>query len=82
MPKEVIYDSQDANKAVELGWQHDPGTVQLGATNEMSPFKFPADSGMEGLPFNGWFVELDRAGINRLIGKLRRARDNAFGRDE
>lgn len=29
----------------------------------------------------GWWVELDRAGINALITVLRRARDAAFGKD-
>lgn len=31
---------------------------------------------MEG---NGWFADLDRAQINRLIQTLRKARDQAFG---
>lgn len=31
---------------------------------------------------NGFYVELDRGGINDLIRILRRARDQAFGRDE
>jgi hypothetical protein len=30
----------------------------------------------------GLFVDLDRAGINQAIRVLRRARDQAFGRDE
>jgi hypothetical protein len=32
--------------------------------------------------FDGWHTTLDRAGINKLIQVLRRARDQAFGRDE
>jgi hypothetical protein len=31
---------------------------------------------------NGWYVQLDRNEINRLIRVLRRARDQAFGHDE
>jgi len=31
---------------------------------------------------NGYYVDLDRESINRLIRNLRRARDQAFGRDE
>jgi hypothetical protein len=31
---------------------------------------------------DGMYVDLDRAGINKLIRNLRRARDQAFGRDE
>lgn len=30
----------------------------------------------------GFWVDLDRAGINAVIKNLRRARDQAFGRDE
>ena len=36
----------------------------------------------EGAQSHGWFCSLDRRGINDLIRKLRRARDQAFGRDE
>ena len=31
---------------------------------------------------DGWFVDLDRYGLNALIRNARRARDQAFGRDE
>lgn len=31
--------------------------------------------------FTGWYVDLDREGINRFIRLLRRARDNAYGAD-
>lgn len=31
---------------------------------------------------DGMYVDLDRQAINRLIRNLRRARDQAFGRDE
>jgi hypothetical protein len=33
-------------------------------------------------PDSGWYVDLDRAGCNRAIRALRRARDHAYGRDE
>ncbi len=37
----------------------------------------------EQIPFtNGMYVNLDRRGINELIRTLRRARDQAYGRDE
>lgn len=32
--------------------------------------------------FDGWHVDLDRRQVNELIRVLRRARDQAFGRDE
>lgn len=31
---------------------------------------------------DGYYVDLDRRAVNDLIRKLRRARDQAFGRDE
>lgn len=31
---------------------------------------------------HGWFAWLDRSAVNALIRNLRRARDQAFGRDE
>ena len=31
---------------------------------------------------HGWWVDLDRAGVNQLIKNLRRARNVAFGSDE
>jgi elongation factor P hydroxylase len=31
---------------------------------------------------DGFYVSMDRNGINKLIRNLRRARDQAFGRDE
>jgi hypothetical protein len=36
----------------------------------------------DGADSHGWFCDLDRRGINELIRHLRRARDQAFGRDE
>lgn len=30
----------------------------------------------------GWYIDLDRRGINELIRRLRQARDRAYGRDE
>lgn len=32
--------------------------------------------------WDGFFIDLDRRGMNHLIRNLRRARDQAFGRDE
>ena len=75
MPKEIIRCDQDeATVQAELGWGREAGYVQLGTTNwsiETNP----------GDPTRGWFVTLDRHGINRLIRALRKARDQAFGAD-
>lgn len=81
MPKEVIKDEANPDRAVEVGWQRDR-TVQIGATDEASPFTYPAGSSpTPGLPMQGFFATLDRAGCNRLIKAVRRARDGAFGAD-
>lgn len=37
---------------------------------------------LEVAPFSGFYVDLDRRGINELIRVLRRARDAAYGKDE
>lgn len=70
---------------VHVGWDRDK-YVQI-ATVEPRGAIAPWDRLQEkhviaggGTP--GWFVTLDREGINALIRNLRKARDSAFGRDE
>lgn len=63
------------NAFVELGWSKDAEHVQL-ATREGGDIDEAEDN-----PRHGWYVQLDRAGINRLIRALRDARDQAFGKD-
>lgn len=59
---------------VELGWSKEAEHVEL-ATKEGGDIDEP------GNPRHGWYVQMDRAGINRLIRALRDARDQAFGKD-
>lgn len=40
-----------------------------------------SETGISG-PYNSYWANLNRAGVNRLIRLLRKARDSAFGRDE
>ena len=73
MPKELIPSATrggcaDSSRA-QVGWSREAEYVQL-VTN---------DGGDENA---GQFVTLDRDGCNKLIRTLRRARDQAFGRDE
>lgn len=84
MPKTNINDCHIDGFRIELTWAtHSDitGHVQIGTTNENGPFRWPEDGDMGGLPFNGWFVTLDREGCNRAIRALRRARDAAYGTD-
>ncbi len=81
MPKEKIYDEASMYD-MEVGWSRD--NVQVGVTTR------------EGIPlveqlaqdiddpakFTGVWGTLDRAGCNRMIKMLRKARDEAFGKDE
>lgn len=69
MPREFVpaAASNDPSQ-VQIGWGKEAEYVQL-ATNDGEDHK-------------GKFVRLDRRGCNTLIRKLRRARDDAFGRDE
>ena len=54
--------------ALELSWGIE-SMVHIGSVNQVL------------IEERGWFVELDRESINRLIKSLRKARDQAFGED-
>ena len=93
MPKEVIHPSHPRvdgeSAAVPLVKWGEHGGVQLATINP--------EAGLEELkpnyddkgnplvddwhPIRGWYVDLDRHQINKLIKALRRARDKAYGRD-
>lgn len=67
---------------VDVRWNRDAGYVQI-VTKETDAFggrRVGEDPGVH--VTDGFYVDLDRAGINGLIRNLRRARDQAFGRDE
>lgn len=81
MPKEKIrskyFNSNDSiEPEVVVGWSKDASHVEIATTMEDGVILEPTPEG------NGWYVQLDRAGINRLIKTLRKARDDAYGRDE
>jgi hypothetical protein len=87
MPKEYVTSAFDLREAVDIngasivgapapfrvrvGWNRECGDVQIATVDEA-----------DGNDGSGFFVDLDRHGINSLIRILRRARDAAFGRDE
>lgn len=89
MPKEITADDVMEKWRTEVSWRaaHDgvEGHVQIATVNPDSIFEFPeTDTGrsyMAAEKFEGWKVTLSRAGINRLIHSLRKARDAAFGKD-
>ena len=79
MPKESVYDSspqltsdQPRTFQVDVLWGRENG-IQVATVDP---------DAMLGSPESGLFVDLDRGGVNELIRHLRRARDQAFGRDE
>jgi hypothetical protein len=71
MPKEITYGTDQT--VIETGWTRNLPGVQVGTVN-------PEAGGIHD-PSAGWFVSLDRQGVNRLIRTLRKARDQAFGPD-
>lgn len=82
MPKENIDDCVIKGFRAEVTWSP-AGHVQVASVNTASTLTLTGDEpGDEPEPFDGWRITLDRGGINRLIRSLRRARDQAFGRDE
>jgi len=86
MPKEMIPDrytgsdddavAEGSPTQVRVGWSKETGHVEVAT---VAPDHMVLEPTPEG---NGWFVQMDRAGLNRLIRALRTARDQAFGRDE
>ena len=91
MPKESVRGSEmiEADRdgrvvvgTVDVCWSRNDDTVQV-----VSKAVFRADGSRVSDSktvdvTDGLYVNLDRAGINALIRNLRRARDQAFGRDE
>lgn len=61
---------------LHVGWTKEHNHVEVAVINTDIKPEHPGDSRQ------GWFMQLDRAGCNRAIRALRRARDDAFGRDE
>jgi hypothetical protein len=94
MPKEVIVNDRDvfgpdssACSLLQVRWGRN-GFVEFGSRivhgadhSDYVPTKDerPGDAGK---PIRGHYMSLDRAQINDLIRNLRKARDQAFGRDE
>lgn len=74
MPKETIR-AGDSSVAIEVQWGRRT-FVQLGSINQAAADENP------GSEESGWFVDIDRATVNKLIRVLRRARDQAYGADE
>jgi hypothetical protein len=72
MPKENINCDTNENLRLEVQWV--PNCyVQLGTVDWT---RVPENAGTEGT-----YLTLDRAGVNRAIHTLRKARDAAFGKD-
>lgn len=88
MPKEHIYAENYGRELTDLStgkpvtpeyplvvveWAREKGFVQMvtGRCGEPSTMR----------DIEGWYLCLDREGINRLIRTLRKARDQAFGAD-
>lgn len=83
MPKEAIYDDAGTFDLM-VGWS--PGKyVQVGIeTHSGATLVDQLGCGADPVhpTFTGVWGTFDRAGLNRAIRMLRKARDEAFGRDE
>lgn len=83
MPKEVIvsdagFPDTDEVTLTEVRWSKDSEYVQLATVLADRSTHEPIERKVHG----GWYFSLDRIDINKLIKNLRRARDQAYGRDE
>lgn len=96
MPKERINCSTSDNSHAVVGWRPDPGDgsghAQLATLHTAEPVvtisgAVPANATTSAMSHTaqteptGWYVDLNREQINRLIRVLRRARDAAYGPD-
>lgn len=61
------------DSAVKVGWSKDAEHVEIAVVHHR-------DGAGDNDP-NCWHSQFDRAGLNRLIRTLRKARDDAFGAD-
>lgn len=81
MPKSAVYSKTDQDSKVEVSWARERDVQISVVTKKPDLIKALEESPpVEG--FNGFFLDLDRSGINGLIKMLRRARDDAYGKDE
>ena len=82
MPKELIFqrnehgDPDTTEPVVRVGWSKEAECVELATVHKDGIKLVPTPEG------NGWFVQLTRPEINRMIRVLRKARDQAYGPDE
>jgi hypothetical protein len=80
MPKEIVlsadplHDGEEVEGLVQVGWNVEAEYVQVAT--------FSRAMVTHETIWDGFYVSLNRDGINRLIRNLRRARDQAYGRDE
>jgi hypothetical protein len=81
MPSVKVHDrdrahDRDSDFSLKIGWSKESEHVQVAtiAADDARTLR-PTPEG------NGWFVQMDRHGINRAIRALRQARDDAFGKD-
>lgn len=89
MPKEYIHDSTTKMFKTKVGWSKEDGHVQIATVtnskrlglSEFNPHTEAWTPVETGGTDEGWHVTLDRKEINDLIRLLRKARDQAFGRD-
>jgi hypothetical protein len=67
---------------VSVGWMKNNGLVQMATDREQPKQVWVFESEQEREQGGTWVDFPDRAAINDLIRLLRKARDQAFGRDE
>lgn len=82
LPEEAMSaeDWEREQPVAEVRWHRWPEShVQV--VTRLKGYEIYAEPGTPTCEY-GMYVTLDRDGINRLIRNLRRARDQAFGRDE
>lgn len=88
MPKEIIYNkygnTPENSEFVHIGWDRDchVEVATVSPHGRLMAYDPETKTYVQMGDTPGWFIQLDRHGINEMIRVLRRARDAAYGKDE
>ena len=85
----VVQMSEPTTTAVKVGWSKEQEHVEIAVVRSIEgafvehdwETENEEDGSVEVTP-GPLYIQMDRAGLNRLIRTLRQARDDAFGKDE
>jgi len=76
---DTVKDVAMPNWHIELSHEDGWGFAQFASVNEKSELEIPADDNDGMVPFTGWRITLDKAGLAELIAKAQGIHDKLPG---